>query len=137
MEKIITKSTRDFLLRPSIDELFNNREELNNYFRVKMLDEIEDLVNIKVKETALQYFFNSDAIWYLKTEEKYTYLKIVLSEFGTDEITEEYLRNLISENEQTIIEIINTSSESNNTTYSYDELDDFEADEEHFRNITG
>ena len=105
MLKIITKSENDFLLRPSVDEVFNNEEELNYFFVGLILEESKDIVDIKVKETAYEYFINSDVVWYLKTAEEFTYLKIVLSEFETDLITEEYLNNLIAINEERIHEV--------------------------------
>ena len=105
MLKIITKSENDFLLRPSLDEVFKDEEELNFYFVSLILEESKDIIDIKVKETAYKYFINSDAVWYLKTAEEFTYLKIVLSEFETNSITEEYLNNLIVINEDRINEI--------------------------------
>ena len=107
MKKILTKSENDLLLRPSVDHLFYNIEELDIHFQSIMIDEIEDLMDIKVEKSAYEYFYNSDNVWYLKTEEQYEYLEIVLSEIEFDPIVRDYLNDIIFRNEGHIIEIIN------------------------------
>ena len=111
MIKIITKSERDLFLRPGVDELFDDKDHLDGFFVALMMEEAEDFINIKLEETAHKYFLTSKNVWYLKTGEENTYLKIELSEFEHDPITEEYLNDLIWDNEDRYHEVVDSLSD--------------------------
>ncbi|ENA1801277.1 hypothetical protein ABF179_000643 [Flavobacterium psychrophilum] len=103
--KIVTEK---IYLRPSLDFIFDNEEDLEQFFVAEIVELLPSSESIK--NIAIDYFINSDAVWYVNTD---VCTEIVLKEFESCKETNIYLSNLIDNTEYNIEEAWNNLSDPN------------------------
>jgi hypothetical protein len=105
--------TEPLYLRPSIDLLFKNEEDLDLYFRSNILDFIIDGGFVfdgecEVYPAAVDFFNKTETIWYFEIDTNI--FEINPKDFNTNDETKEFLLDLIYRNEESVQEVYDSLS---------------------------
>ena len=100
--------TEKLYLRPSLDFVFDNEEDLEQFFIAEIVELLPSTESIK--NLAIEYFINYEGIWYINTD---VCTEVIPSEINTCNKTEMFLQNLINSTEYNIEEVWNNLSNSN------------------------
>lgn len=107
MKNIKIKSTKELYLRPSIDHVFDNTEQLDTHFTCKIVDYIMDVIidstGLSLEEKAKKCYASSNEVWYLWQDDNKSVLEIIPKEAETDSKTYSFLNDLLERNEESII----------------------------------
>lgn len=103
--------TKPLYLRPSIDLLFENEEDLDLYFRSNILDFIIDGGFVfdgecEVYEASKVFFNKTETIWYININN--IMFEINPKDFDTNDETKEFLLDLIYRNDEEVQEVFDS-----------------------------
>ncbi|MFA9289565.1 MAG: hypothetical protein ACEQSA_06880, partial [Weeksellaceae bacterium] len=98
-------------LRPSLDFLFKDLEDLDIHFRANVVDLIlsggyMDSGEIEYYQACEDFLSKTETVWYLVNNK--AVLEILPNQLNDENLTGELLQNLIFENEDEIINILNS-----------------------------
>lgn len=97
-----TKATliRNQNLRPTIDALFDDNEDLNQFFFVHFVEFLEDKDDFyeDIRSKAKEFFESQEGEWYVLNKEKTHYNIYALSEINTCSSTKAFLNSLLKDN---------------------------------------